>query len=255
MSAEANPLSLHGRRILITGAGSGIGAATAVFLSRMGARIVAVDVDQSGLDATGKALSGAEHSFRCCDLRDTDGIQTWMESDAAGAPLYGLVHAAGVSCTDPVRLLKPSRYRDAILVNTEAALALARAFQKSSVSERAGGSLVFISSVMALAGTPGAAAYAMSKAALHGMARSLAVELAPRRIRVNCVAPGFVKTPMFDRAAIGWDAEQRARVEADHPLGLGQAKDVAHAIAFLLAETARWITGSILVVDGGYTAR
>jgi NAD(P)-dependent dehydrogenase (short-subunit alcohol dehydrogenase family) len=122
------------------------------------------------------------------------------------------------------------------------------------VADPRGGSIVFISSVMASVGAPGAAAYSLSKAALHGLARSLALELAPVQIRVNCVAPGFVQTPMFDRMASSWDAEQRARVGADHPLGLGAPLDVAHSVAFLLADTARWITGTVLTVDGGYTA-
>ena len=87
------------------------------------------------------------------------------------------------------------------------------------------------------------------------MARSMAMELAARRIRVNCVAPAFVKTPMFEHLEKLWDSSQYARVEALHPLGYGQPEDVANAAAFLLADTARWITGTVLVVDGGYTAQ
>ena len=95
----------------------------------------------------------------------------------------------------------------------------------------------------------------MSKAALVGMARSMAVELAPRRIRVNCVSPGFVRTPMHNKVAKFWDPEQEARITDLHPLGWGEPTDIANAIAFLLADTARWITGTVLTVDGGYTAR
>ncbi len=115
--------------------------------------------------------------------------------------------------------------------------------------------MVFVSSVMALVGSPGSAAYSMSKAALHGLAKSLALELAPRRIRVNCVAPGYVNTPMYARLAGFWSPEERARVESDHPLGIGSPEDVAQAICFLLAPASRWITGCVLPVDGGYTAR
>ena len=114
---------------------------------------------------------------------------------------------------------------------------------------------MFVSSVMALVGSPGSAAYSMSKAALHGLARGLALELAPRSIRVNCVAPGFVNTPMFARLASFWDPQERLRVAADHPLGIGAPEDIAQAICFLLAPASRWITGCILPVDGGYTAR
>jgi NAD(P)-dependent dehydrogenase (short-subunit alcohol dehydrogenase family) len=251
----ANPLSLESRRILVTGAASGIGRATCRLLSRLGATVVAVDIDETGLDGTYRDLTGEGHARVAFDLQDVERIPAWMaELTQAGGPLFGVVHAAGLPCVQPVRLLTPALCRKILALNTEAALALARGFHKKTVGDPSGGSLVFISSVMASAGAPGAAAYSMSKAALHGLARSLAIELAPGRIRVNCVAPGFVTTPMFDRMASTWDAGQRARVEEDHPLGLGAPVDVAHSIAFLLADTGRWITGSVLTVDGGYTA-
>jgi NAD(P)-dependent dehydrogenase (short-subunit alcohol dehydrogenase family) len=251
----ANPLSLGARRVLVTGAASGIGRATCRLLSRLDARIVAVDVDEAGLEGVIEELTGEGHALHGADLADVEGIPGWMSEIAgAGGPLSGVVHAAGLSCVQPLRLLTPALYRKVLSVNTEAALALARGFQKKTVSDSRGGSIVFISSVMAVAGAPGAGAYALSKAALHGLAGSLALELAPAQIRVNCVAPGFVRTPMFDRMASLWDAAERARVEADHPLGLGAPLDVAHSVAFLLADTARWITGTVLTVDGGYTA-
>ena len=83
----------------------------------------------------------------------------------------------------------------------------------------------------------------------------MAVELAPKKIRVNCVAPGFVRTPMYDKVAKFWDQEQEARITALHPLGWGEPEDIANAIAFLLADAGRWITGTVLTVDGGYTAQ
>ena len=250
-----HPLDLRGRRILVTGAASGIGLATGQLASRLGGRIVAVDANAEAMAGAFASFEGTGHDSQCFDLRQVERIPSWLvEVAAAGGPLFGVVHAAGLSCIQPARLLEPNRYRDVMLVNTEAALALARGFQSKKVSEPSGGSIVFISSVMAWAGSPGAAAYGMTKAALIGLAKSLAVEFAPRRIRVNCVAPGFVKTPMFDRVSAMWETEQRTHVESEHPLGLGEPADVANAIAFLLADTGRWITGSVLVVDGGYTA-
>jgi NAD(P)-dependent dehydrogenase (short-subunit alcohol dehydrogenase family) len=250
-----NPLSLGSRRILVTGAASGIGRATCRLLSGLDARIAAVDVDEAGLEGLMRELPGEGHARLGADLADLERVPTWMsELASAGGPLSGVVHAAGLSCVQPLRLLTPTLYRKILAVNTEAALALARGFQKKPVCDPRGGSIVFISSIMASAGSPGAAAYSLTKSALHGLARSLAIELAPAKIRVNCVAPGFVQTPMFERMASLWEAEQRARVESDHPLGLGTPLDVAHSVAFLLADTARWITGSVLTVDGGYTA-
>ncbi|MGC1524227.1 MAG: SDR family oxidoreductase [Steroidobacteraceae bacterium] len=254
-SGRANPLSLESRRVLVTGAASGIGRATCRLLSQLQAKVVAVDIDEAGLDGLWGELAGDGHARHSVDLQAVERIPAWMaELTQAGGPIFGVVHAAGLPCVQPLRLLTPALYRNILLLNTEAALALARGFNRKAVGDPRGGSIVFISSVMASAGAPGAAAYSMSKAALHGLARSLAIELAPGKIRVNCVAPGFVTTPMFDRMASPWDAQQRARVEEDHPLGLGAPLDVAHSIAFLLADTGRWITGSVLTVDGGYTA-
>jgi NAD(P)-dependent dehydrogenase (short-subunit alcohol dehydrogenase family) len=251
---SVNPLSLRSRRILVTGAASGIGRAACALLSRLEARVAAVDVDEAGLASL--PLPGEGHTRRCFNLENVEQIPAWMAEWALeGGPFFGVVHAAGLSCVQPLRLLTPAAYRKVLLLNTEAALALARGFQKRAVSGATGGSIVFISSVMAIAGASGAAAYSLSKSALHGLARSLAIELAPAGIRINCVAPGFVKTPMFDRMAALWDAAQLSRVEADHPLGLGTPADVANSIAFLLADTGRWITGSVLTVDGGYTAQ
>ena len=250
-----NPLDLSGSRILLTGASSGIGRATALTLADIGARLLLVDREANGLTETLAQLGGDGHTAVTLDLRDVAAIPDLMIRLAAeGGALSGLVHAAGVPCVSPLRLLAPDSYRDVLLVNTEAALALARGFQRPKVFAGGDGSIVFIASVMATVGSSGAVGYSMSKGALTAMSRSMALELASRRIRVNCVAPGFVRTPMLDRVGARWDAHQLAAVEALHPLGLGEPGDVANAIAFLLAPASRWITGSVLAVDGGYTA-
>ena len=251
----AEVLDLRETRFLVTGAASGIGRATSILISRLGGRVAIADKDESGLEHTMRTLEGEGHVSLCADLRDVEQIPSWMgEMTSTAGVLSGLIHAAGIQCIQPVRLLTPKNYRDALLVNTEAAIALVRAFQRKSNCPPEGGSIVFVSSVMAMAGSPGASAYGLTKSALIGLAKSLAVELAPRRIRVNCVVPGFVRTPMFDRVSSLWDFEQKAAVESEHPLGFGEPEDVANAIAFLIADTGRWITGTELVVDGGYTA-
>jgi NAD(P)-dependent dehydrogenase (short-subunit alcohol dehydrogenase family) len=251
-----NPLNLTGRRILITGAASGIGRATAILVSRLAGCVAGVDQNREGLAEAMSALEGDGHTCHACDLRDLSSVAHWMTNLAEQTgPLHGLVHAAGLPCTAPLRVLEPDVYRDVWTVNTEAALALVRAFQSRKVYAGDHGSIVLISSVMAIVGSPTIVGYSMSKAALIGMARSMALELAPKHIRVNCVAPGFVRTPMYSRVVGFWDAEQETRITALHPLGLGDPEDVANAIAFLLADASRWITGSVLTIDGGYTAQ
>ena len=252
----SNPMDLSTRRFLVTGASSGIGQAVAILLSRLGAKVVCADLNEAGLEDTRKLLTGDGHRLEKRDLRDLQGIAPWLaEIVQASGPLHGFVHAAGLPARYPLRALTPEVWREVFLINTEAALALAKGFAGRKICSAENASIVFISSVMAQAGSSAAAAYSLSKAALDGMARSLALELAPRKIRVNCVAPGFVRTPMLEKMEKSWEPAQAAQVLAQHPLGIGEPLDVANAVAFLLGDTSRWITGTVLVVDGGYLAQ
>ncbi len=251
-----NPLALSGRRFLVSGAASGIGQATAILLSQLGATVMGVDLDEAGLAQTQPALAGEGHHMLPVDLSDLPAIPKWLESLAeTQGRLHGLVHAAGVQATVPFRQLSHDKWRQVFLVNTEAGLALAKGFLARNVYAGEHGSIVFISSVMGAVSLPGLAAYSLSKGALEGAMRALALELAPKGIRVNAVAPAFVRTRMFENMQKLWTPEQSARLESQHPLGIGTPEDVAHAVVFLLSDAARWITGTRLVVDGGYTAQ
>ena len=137
-------------------------------------------------------------------------------------------------------------------VNLSAALLLAKGFRQKGCHAD-GGSLVLLSSVAGLRGHAGLSAYTASKSALFGLARSLAIELARDGIRVNCVAPGLVATEMstqFEEQTL----REMTGVESEYPLGIGKPRDVANGIAFLLSDAARWITGTTLTIDGGYSA-
>lgn len=249
-----NPLALTGRRILVTGASSGIGRATAVLLSALGARIVMSGRNAAALESTLAQLEGTGHCLSTFDIADLNEIQAWIKSlSASHGPFDGAVHSAGIHKTAPLRVLKASALDEIMRVNVESAAMVARALcQKDCRGETM--SIVFLSSVAGMVGEPGVSAYSASKAALVGLTRSLAVELAPERIRINAVAPGFVESEMGDRLKKSLTPEQFSAIEKKHPLGLGKPRDIANAIAFLLADTARWITGTTLVIDGGFTA-
>lgn len=250
-------MELAGRTILVTGASSGIGREASVVLAELGASLVLVGRRREELERTAAALEPGEHRVEPFDLMELDAIPEWLKDVAARVGvLDDLVHSAGVHFTLPLRATGARQYGDLMRVNVDAAYFLVKGFRQKGVRRSGSGSgVVFLSSVMGLIGQTGITAYSTSKGALVSMARSLALELAREGIRVNCVAPGVVRTKMAANAEQILTPDQYQAIESLHPLGIGTPRDAAYAIAFLLAETGRWITGTTLVVDGGYTAQ
>ena len=250
-----NPMDLTGATVLVTGASSGIGRQTAILLSCLGARVVLCGRSRERLQQTLDSLSGEGHRMEPFDLTQAEEIPNWLRGiTKETGPLNGLVHAAGIQATSPIRFVTEKAAVDLLRINLVSAIMLARAFSHREC-HAARGRLVFLSSIAGLNGSPGESVYSASKAALIGLAKSLALELAPAGIRVNCVAPGCVQTEMLDELRNLMPAERFSALERAHPLGLGAPSDVANAVAFLMAETGRWITGTTLIVDGGYSAQ
>lgn len=249
-----NPLDLTGKRILVTGASSGIGRESAIFLSQLGATLIISGRDRVRLEQTHGQLAGGGHNVEPFDLDVGDKIPAWLLRVAeAGGPLHGLVHSAGITTTLPIRIQTAEQADRVMRTNWSAAWLLAKGFRQPKVRAESG-SVVFISSVVGMVGQPGLSAYASSKGALLALTKALAMELASEKIRVNAVVPGYVQTEMAENLGRILTVEQLDAIRGMHPLGIGSARDIASAIAFLLADTARWITGTALTVDGGYTA-
>ncbi|MGI6497030.1 MAG: SDR family NAD(P)-dependent oxidoreductase [Kiritimatiellia bacterium] len=248
-----NPLDLTGRRILVTGASSGIGRACAVLISQLGASVVLVARDTTRLQETQQMLCGSGHVVLPFDLSDTDHYDALFKQGTEGSKLHGLVHAAGLCPAFPLQALSHDIVRQAFEINVFAFIELAKQFSKRKYSE--GGSLVAVSSVASLSGWAGGSLYCGTKGALDATVRSLAVELVSKKIRVNSVLPSNIMTPMLEEMlSVGGEAA-KAAILAKQPLGIGEPLDVANAVAFLLSDASRFITGTHLVVDGGYLAQ
>jgi NAD(P)-dependent dehydrogenase (short-subunit alcohol dehydrogenase family) len=248
----ANPLNMQGKVVLVTGASSGIGRETAILLSELNARVVLVGRNAGRLQETLGRMSGEGHRMEQFDLNDTEAIPDWLRRiTKETGPLSGLVHSAGIVFTIPVQAEGTARIESLMRINLTSAIMLVKGFRRHGCAVRGGG-IVLLSSAAGLVGSAGLSVYSASKAALIGFTRCAALELAGSGMRINCVAPGIVETEMVehDREA-RLTAEQFGALKQKYPLGLGRARDVAYAIAFLLADTGRWITGSTLVVDGG----
>lgn len=251
-----NPMSLSGRRVLVTGASSGIGRAIAKLLSDLGACVLLVARDSDRLTKAVASLSGNGHLAKAMDLSDLDVIPSWFsEIIREFGPLDGLVHSAGIQLTMPLQGIKTVDMDRMFRINFDAAVVLTQAFRKKNAHNNSRSGVVYISSVACVSGVPGNAIYAASKGALVSLAKSLALELSRQNIRVNTVVPALVQTDIAQTLLAKLPQKQRESLIERHPLGLGRVEDVAHAVAFLLSEAGCWITGTSLFVDGGYTAQ
>lgn len=250
-----NPISLTGKKYIVTGASSGIGKETSLLLSKLGATLILIDLNEKGLLETAE-LCENETIILPFNLLDTKELKTKIINVVSEiGKVNGFVHLAGKPYLSPLKSLSENVLLDVLKLNSIAGLELAKICSHKSVFSGESGAFVFISSVYACVGSSANVGYAMSKSALHGVTKSLAIELAPKGIRVNCIAPGFVKTNMLDSISGSFNSEYDELINKLHPLGLGEAEDVANAIAFLVSDMGKWITGSILNVDGGFTAQ
>lgn len=240
---------------LVTGASSGIGRATAALIAACGGRVVAAGRDAARIDEAVACLPGDGHVATTFDMQELDATADWLKALVTRhGPFAGVFHAAGVEAIRPVRLLRQQQVEEVMGASLFAALGIARAMAAKGAMVD-GGALVFMSSVAGASGQAGMAAYSAAKAGIDGMVRSLACEFAQRGIRVNAIAAGAVRTPMHDRLARGSTAPAMEAYEQRHLLGFGEPDDVAQAAAFLLGPAGRWVTGTSMVIDGGYLCK
>ncbi|WP_112169929.1 SDR family NAD(P)-dependent oxidoreductase [Paraburkholderia unamae] len=247
-----NPFSLSGKRILVTGASSGIGRQIAISCSQMGAQVVITGRDRERLKQTLEMLDKsalAGHQAIQAELTNASDRDALI-AELGGVALNGVVHSAGISRLSPVRMFTEQHLREVQAINVDAPMLLTQALLKRNLVAQEG-SLVFVASIAAHIGVAGVAAYSGTKAALIAMTRCLAMEVVKRRIRANCLSPALVETPLLEATATMVGSMEQER--NNYPLGFGKPEDVANAAIFLLSNASRWITGTTMVMDGGLT--
>lgn len=228
---------LQGRRYLVTGVTGGAGRATAILISQLGGSVTCIAPDPERTEKVRRELHGGGHDVTISGLYN------------------GIFHASGKELIMPAGMVSDESVAEIFDASIGGAIGLIKSVAARNSILKDGGSVVMMSSVAAVCGTSGMTIYAASKGAIEGLVRSAAIELATRRIRVNAIRAGGFQSPMHSRIAARATPDSLDDYAAKHPLGFGKSEDVANMAVYLLSDMGRWITGSMVVVDGGFSCR
>ena len=246
-----NPFSLENKTILITGAASGIGRATAIQCAEMGAKVVMVDLNEEGLKESQNIIGKAETEYRALDLTDLDKLEEMVSSLPK---LDGVASNAGIVLSLLAKFSEAKDMERIFKINTFSHINLIQQLIAQKKLNK-GASIVFTSSMSGVyCGLAGGSLYGATKSAILGYTKALAIELAPRGIRVNTIHPGMIETPLTNGTALSKELlEEDAK---NYPLGrYGKPEEIAFSIVYLLSDATVWMTGSQLLIDGGYSVK
>ena len=242
-------MRLKNKSVVVTGGGSGIGAACCELFAREGAQVGVLDVNWKAAQDVAARIGDSALPLAVDITEETEVAEAMAESSARFGSIHGLVNSAGIAVRRPVGETDDFDWKRVIDVNLRGAFLCS----KHMLPYAHGGSIVHISSIVGITGVRNRAAYSASKGGLVALMRNMAMDYALQGIRVNCVCPGFVRTPFT--AALFADEDRKAKLTSLHALGrLGEPEDIALAVLFLLSNDAAWITGQALAVDGGFSA-
>lgn len=241
--------SLQHKTILITGASSGIGRSTAILLSHYCPQIILTARRENELRHTLAQMKQGQHRILTADLTKKENIIYLAESIP---PIDGWAHCTGKVLPVPTKFIQQKHYDEVFATNYLSAVYLAAELLKKQ-KLKPSASIVFISSVSTLHSYFGGALYVSSKAALEAYARTLALELAPKKIRVNVLQPALVRTAIYENTINAATSEEMKKYEKTYPLGIGEPQDVANMLCFLLSDASKWMTGTFIKMDGGLT--
>ena len=244
-----NPFSLEGKTIMVTGASSGIGKATAIECSNVGAKVILLGRNRDRLSQAKNECKGGDHSIIQFDLSDIDNISSLLN---ILPELDGIVHSAGVNTKYLVKNINREKIDELMHTNYYAPALITQHLLKNK-KLRKNASMVFISSISAAYASVSNALYASSKAALNAFVRCLAMEIAPRGMRANVIQPGVIDTPILKAYAM---TDELQDFKSSCPLGHpGEPLDIAMGCVYLLSDASKFTTGSIMTIDGGLTLR
>lgn len=244
-----HPFDLSQKNILVTGASNGIGKSIAILASQMGAKLTITGRNKERLQETLQSLEGSHHKIFAGDLTENEVLE---ELSNLCGPLDGIVHSAGIVKPIPVHYLKKSKIEEIAGINFYAPVELNRhLFKMKKINKNA--SFVFISSISSHHPFKGGAVYTSFKAALETYSKSIALEMAHKGIRSNCIKAGLVETHIMEVTAQAASKESLENHRNQYPLGFGKPEDVANTAIFLLSEGSKWMTGTEIVLDGGLT--
>ena len=248
-----NPMDLSGKTIVLTGAGGGIGRATATQLSKLGAKLVLLDVFPDKLEETAKQLqSDCDHTtyvINLCDIDSIEGIiKTVCEENGL---IHGFVHCAGIAPMRPFKMTKYDNILPTMQINFFSFVEIVRCItQKKRFAK--GGSIVAMSSTGSIHGKPSKTAYSASKAAMDAAIRCMICDLQKQKIRINSVMPSWVNTDMYSSFLADYpDSRDIKEIEERQYMGVSEPYEVANVIAFLLSDATKTITGTSILMDGG----
>ncbi|MCF8423886.1 MAG: SDR family oxidoreductase [Bacteroidia bacterium] len=241
------PFHLHNKTILVTGASSGIGQQIAKSICEMGGNVIITGRNNDRLQSTFNNLKGTNNKI-VADLLNKNELNELIDQLPA---LDGIVHCAGLVQPFPIKFLSEEKINETFLTNYNIQVLLMAAItRQKKINKNA--SIVFISSISAAHPHKGGALYSGSKAAIESFSKVVALEFYPLSIRSNCIAPAMVKTPMYEYAEKGASKETLDEHVKKYPLGVGTVEDVANTAIFLLSDASKWITGTIITLDGGF---